>query len=294
MTSFTDKIVVITGSTRGLGYAAAQAFLRHGATVVVTGRREEALTAALNALASHGYVHGELLDVTDEAQVHAAVARILKALGRIDIWINNAGYAGPAGAMLEVNPREAAAAFAVNDLGALYSAQAVLPHMLARGQGHFVNIYGRGSFLRPASPNGLYGASKAWLTSFTRTLAKEIRGSGVRVLGFSPGMVRTDMLTRPRVAGDAGRERMQNYGFVLRWLSRPPEYAAGRLVQAVAGQKREFAEVRLFKPWTPLLGMLRVGWENLTRTGTTPEFTLIHEPAYRFKPQADSSPPQGE
>ena len=51
----------------------------------------------------------------------------------------------------------------------------------------------------------------------------------------------------------------------------------------MAGQRREFVEVQLFKPWTPLLGLLRVAWENLTRTGKTPEFVLKNEPAYQFK-----------
>jgi len=156
-------------------------------------------------------------------------------------------------------------------------------YMLPRKQGLLVNIYGNGSFLRPASPTGLYGATKAWMTSFTRSLAKEIKGSGVQILGFSPGMMTTDMLTNPVVVGERGMEMLKNFGFVLRFLGQPAKYAADKLVKAVVGSHKEFTEVKLFKPWTPLLGLMRVGWENLTKTGKTPEFELRYQEVYRSK-----------
>jgi short-subunit dehydrogenase len=156
-------------------------------------------------------------------------------------------------------------------------------YMLPRKEGMLVNIYGNGSFLRPASPTGLYGTTKAWLTSFTRTLAVELKGSGVQILGFSPGMMTTDMLTSPNVVGERGREMLKNFGFVLRFLGRPAKYASDKLVKAVANQRGEFVEVKLFKPWTPLFGLIRVGWENLTKTGKTPEFKLKVQEAYQPK-----------
>jgi NAD(P)-dependent dehydrogenase (short-subunit alcohol dehydrogenase family) len=155
--------------------------------------------------------------------------------------------------------------------------------MLPRRQGLLVNIYGNGSFLRPASPTGLYGATKAWVASFTRSLAKEVKGSGVQILGFSPGMLTTDMLTSPVVVGERGREMLKNFAFVLRFLGRPAKYAADELARTIARNRREFSEIRLFKPWTPILGLLRVGWENLTKTGGTPEIELHYQEAYRSK-----------
>jgi short-subunit dehydrogenase len=153
--------------------------------------------------------------------------------------------------------------------------------MVQHQSGTLVNVYGAGSFLRPASPTGLYGATKAWITSFTRSLAKEITGTGVRLIGFSPGMLLTDMLQRPTVAGADGRELMKNYGFVLRLLAGSPDRAAQRLVRAVQSNRRPFVEYRLFKPWTPLLGLVRIAWENITRTGKMPAFKLKFIPAYR-------------
>ncbi len=284
-TQLKNQIVVITGSTRGYGYAIAEAMLKAGATVVITGRNEEALRGAVESLKAFGSVNGEQLDVRDEAQVYEVVQRVIQKFGRIDIWVNNAGYSSSAGMVLDVNPGEALDMFRSNDLGVMYCTQAVLVHMLPRKAGTLVNVYGNGSFLRPATPTAMYGATKAWLTSFTRSLAKEIQGSGIRVLDFSPGMMMTDMLTSPRVVGEYGRDMLKDYAFVLRFLAGTPENAAQKLAAAVSSQRKEFAEIRLFKPWTPMLGMLRVAWENITKTGKIPKYKLKYEPAYRFKPK---------
>jgi glucose 1-dehydrogenase len=283
MTTVKDKTVVITGSTRGFGYAIAESMLEAGATVAITGRSQEAIDRALNDLQPKGRVSGFVLDVREEEQVYKLVEGVLQEFGHIDIWVNNAGYSNAAGMMLDMDPQDALDMFMSNDLGVLLCTQAIMHYMLPRKQGLLVNIYGNGSFLRPASPTGLYGATKAWITSFTRSLAKELKGSGVQILGFSPGMMTTDMLTSPTVVGERGREMLKNFGFVLRFLGRPAQYAADELVKTVASHRKEFKEIKLFKPWTPLLGLLRVGWENLTKTGETPEFELHYQPAYQSK-----------
>lgn len=280
--TLTGKIIVITGATRGYGLATAKACLAAGATVVITGRSQEAVERTLNEMQAPARTAGFVVDVRDEAQVHHLAAQVIHKFGHFDIWINNAGYSSAAGMILDMNPREALEMFMSNDLGALYGTQAAMKHLVARKAGMLVNIYGNGSFLRPATPTALYGTTKAWLTSLTRSLAKENHGSGVQILGFSPGMMITDMLTSPRVVGEKAQAQMKNFGFVLRFLGRPAEEAAEQLVRSIASQRKEFAEIRLFKPWTPVFGLLRVGWENLTKTGSSPEFTLKEEPAYEF------------
>ena len=278
-----DKVVVVTGSTRGYGFAIAESMLEAGASVAITGRSKEAIQQAVDRLQTKGRVNGFVLDVREERHVYNLVKDVLKEFGRIDIWVNNAGFSNAGGMMLDMDPRDAMDMFLTNDLGVLYCTQAIMQYMAPRKQGLIVNIYGQGSFLRPATPTGLYGTTKAWITSFTRSLAKEVKGSGVQLLGFSPGMLLTDMLTHPAVVGERGREMMKNFGFVLRFLAKPPKSAADALVKAAADQRKEFAEVRMFKPWTPLLGLIRVGWEDLTKTGKTPEFELRYQEAYRSK-----------
>lgn len=282
MPALHNKVVVITGSTRGFGLAIARECLAAGATVAITGRSQEAVDRTLNEIQTAGKIDGFILDVRDEAQVHHLAQKVIEQFGHFDIWINNAGYSSAAGMILDMNPREALEMFMSNDLGAIHGTQAAMKHFLARKTGMLVNIYGNGSFLSPATPTALYGTTKAWLTSFTRSLAKENTGSGVKILGFSPGMMTTDMLTSPRVVGEKAQAQMKNFGFVLRFLGQPANVPARKLVQMMARQRREFVEYKLFKPWTPFLGLARVAWENLTKTGKTPEFTLSYEPAYQF------------
>jgi NAD(P)-dependent dehydrogenase (short-subunit alcohol dehydrogenase family) len=283
MKKLLSKIAVVTGSTRGFGHAIAEALLKTGATVIITGRSQESLQRALIGLQTLGSVRGELCDVTVEGQVHQLADRVFNEFGRIDIWINNAGYSSAAGYILDFYPSEALEMFKANDLGTLYGTQAALQYMLPRKQGTLVNIYGAGSFLNPSSPTGLYAATKAWISSFTRTLAKELRGSGVQVLGFSPGMMLTDMLTSPTVIGENAKKMMERYGFVLRFLAHKPEQSAEKLVEVLATNRKSFLEYRQFKPWTPFLGLLRVLWENITKTGKTPEYELQFREAYKFE-----------
>jgi len=281
--SLKDKVVVITGSTRGFGYAIAESMLKAGAIVALTGRSKEAVARALDSLQSKGSVHSFVMDVREEEQVYQLVEDVLKKFGRVDIWVNNAGYSNAAGMMMDMNPQDALDMFLSNDLGVLYCTQAIMQYMAPLRHGLLINIYGNGSFLRPASPTGLYGATKAWMTSFTRSLATELKGSGIQILGFSPGMLLTDMLTSPIVVGERGRKMLKNFGFVLRLLAQPAKYAADKLVKTIVSNRKEFMEVKLFKPWTPLLGLIRVGWENLTKTGKTPEFELNGQPVYKSK-----------
>jgi len=182
-----------------------------------------------------------------------------------------------------MDPRDALDLFLTNDLGVFHCTQAVMQTMLSRRQGLLVNIYGNGSFLRPATPTGLYGASKAWITSFTRSLAKEVKGSGMQVLGFSPGMLLTDMLTNPAVVGESGREMMKNFGFVLRFLAKPPKSAADALVKAVAGQRGEFCGGAYVQTLDAPDGInpCRLGKPDPNRQ--TPAFELRYQEAYRSK-----------
>lgn len=277
------KVVVITGATRGFGYAIAQAMLKAGATVVITGRSKPRLQQALGTLHGLGPVTGLICDVRKEKQVYALARRVVDQFGRIDVWVNNAGYSASAGRILDTPPDQAVDMFLANDMGTLFGTQAALRFMLEQGHGTLVNIYGAGSFLRPASPTALYGATKAWVASFTRSLAVELKGTGVRLVGFSPGMLLTDMLTSPTVMGEHGRQMLKDYAFVLRLLAGSPHKAAARLVSVIQADRKPFVEVRLFRPWTPMLGLLRVAWQNLTKTGRRPEFAIKTAPAYRPK-----------
>ncbi|MBC8335409.1 MAG: SDR family oxidoreductase [Anaerolineales bacterium] len=281
MSNIENKVVVITGSTRGFGYAIADELLNNGARVVISGRSQNSVERALNDLqADAEYVAGIPCDVSDEDQVHALAKKTIEKFGQIDIWINNAGFATGSGNVLDFPPQDAVDTFMTNDLGAFHGTQAALNHMLPRGTGTLVNIYGAGSFLKPATPMGIYGMTKAWLTSYTRTLAKEIKGKGVQIVGFSPGMMLTDMLTSPTMIGDSPTND-KTYSFVLRMLAKPPQIAAEKLVSLLAKNKKHFIEYRTIKKWTPILGLLGILWENITNTGERPEFKRKFKGSYK-------------
>jgi glucose 1-dehydrogenase len=152
-----DRIVVITGSTRGFGYAIAKAMAGAGATVVISGRSERALKRAAETLGKLGQVLALRCDVREERQVYALARRVVREFGRIDVWVNNAGYSAVAGMMVDIQPKEALDMFLANDLGTLYGTRAALHFMMQRRSGTLVNVYGAGSFLRPASPTGPTG-----------------------------------------------------------------------------------------------------------------------------------------
>ena len=278
-----DKVIVITGSTRGFGYIAAKELLRAGATVVVSGRSQEALDQAVRSLSEFGKVTGLICDVREGEQVYALARQTVEKFGRIDIWINNAGYSAGGGITLDIYPERIMDMFLSNDMGTFYGTQAALHFMLERRDGILVNLYGAGSNGKASSPMGMYATTKAWITSFTRTLAKEMKGTGVKIIGFSPGMMLTDMLANPVVYGERGKETMKNYDFVLRFLGKPPQVAVKELVKTLVLNRKEFAEVHVMKPWTPMLGLLRVAWENITKTGKMPEYQLHFEESYKPK-----------
>lgn len=284
MSSLANKVVVITGSTRGFGYALAKELLKKGARVVISGRSQNSVENALNDLqADHTRVAGIPCNVSDETQVRALATKSIEKFGQIDVWVNNAGFSTAGGDVLDFPPEDAVATFMTNDLGAFHGTQAALRYMLPTGTGTLVNIYGAGSFLKPASPMGLYGMTKAWLTSFTRTLAKEIKGQGVQVVGFSPGMMLTDMLTKPTFIGSEETGQGKNFGFVLRMLATPPEFPASKLTRLLEKNKKPFVEYRMMKKWTPILGLLKILWENITKTGGEPEFEVQYKDKYKWE-----------
>ena len=172
---------LITGCTSGLGRALAQAALARGDAVAATSRRP--------GLDLPGAVPLQL-DVTDPAAVRHVVDAAAAALGGLDVVVNNAGYA-LAGAVEEISPAEAQAQMAANFFGALYVAQAALPHLRRSGSGRILNI---GSFcsVQGLPGLGLYSASKFALAGLSEALAAETREMGVFVTLIEPTGFRTE------------------------------------------------------------------------------------------------------
>lgn len=179
------QIVLITGASAGIGRAAAELLLREGYVVYAAARRLERLKE-LEPLGGRPLC----LDVTDESSVQSAVATVLKAEGRIDILINNAGY-GAHGAVEDVPIAEARRQFEVNVFGLGRLTQLVLPGMRARSAGRIINISSiAGKITTPLG--GWYHASKHAVEAYSDALRLEVGRFGIKVVIIEPGPIRTE------------------------------------------------------------------------------------------------------
>ena len=190
-----SKVIVITGSTKGIGYGLAQEFLKRGHQVVVSGRNQERLDKAVSALAAqYKNVAGCLCDVTKYDDNEKLFVFAKEKFGRVDIWVNNAGISLPRH-MLWEQPRENHESIvAANLMGVIYGSQVAIKGMLAQGNGYVFNMEGHGSNGRIIAGMTVYGASKSGLTYFTKSLAEETKNTPVKVCLLSPGIVDTDLL----------------------------------------------------------------------------------------------------
>lgn len=187
---------VVTGSTKGIGFALARELLARGHHVVVSGRSQEAVDEAIGRLrpaASGGArVVGRATDVSDAAQVQALWDYGVAELGAVDLWVNNAGVAYTMRSIVETTPDEVATMVATNMVGTINGAQVAVRGMSAGRGGQVFNVLGGGSdgSVRPGM--GVYSSTKRGLDMFTKALVKEVEGTSVRVGQVRPGILITD------------------------------------------------------------------------------------------------------
>lgn len=188
----TGRRALITGSSRGLGFAMATALAGAGAKIVLNARDSLALGAAAADLAETGVDLAALaFDVTSPESVAEAMAHCESEIGPIDILVNNAGTM--LGGTLETYATDRfEAILSANVISALNVTQAVIPGMLARGHGKVINICSTRAD-RPLSGNVPYAASKAALVTLTRGMALEWAPRGLHINGIAPGFFATDM-----------------------------------------------------------------------------------------------------
>lgn len=189
------QVVLITGASRGLGAALAQAFAAEGARLVLCARDEAALQKAADGLAAAGtQVLAVAGDVADPAFAPRLVGAAGKRFGGIDVLINNAGQIGaPSLCFLETYPMDALErVFHINTFAPIRFIQQVVPGMLKRRRGVIINVSSDAAAGAYAGW-GAYGASKAALDHLTRTLAVELDGTGIRVYAVDPGDMDTQL-----------------------------------------------------------------------------------------------------
>lgn len=233
MARLAGQVAVVTGGGRGIGKATALLLADEGARVAVLARTESQVRRVAEEIQSRGGTALPLtVDVSRWESVQEAIARVLDTFGRVDILINNAGIIEPVAPAHRAAPHDWAYNIDVNLKGAFFTVRAVLPTMLEQGHGVIINV-GSGAAHKVVTGWSAYCAAKAGLYHFTRVLAAELAGTGIRVNSVRPGVVDTEMQRRIRAARaeDFGPDnlayfrRLKAEGQLL-----PPEYPARLIV----------------------------------------------------------------
>ncbi|XP_004931809.1 3-oxoacyl-[acyl-carrier-protein] reductase FabG [Bombyx mori] len=225
--SFKEKVVVVTGSSSGIGASIAIQFAAEGAKVVIVGRNEVKLKTVFEQCEKHG---NQTLSVTADMNKDEDIKRIvdetIKRFGKIDVLVNNAGIGASASILAENALEIFDKVISTNLRSAVCITNLAAPH-LVKTKGNIINISSIAS-LGVLSPNNfIYGASKAGLDHFTRCIALELAGKGVRVNSVNPGPVKTDIISNMGVS-ESYQEKIWNImkkGTALDRIAEPEEIA---------------------------------------------------------------------
>ncbi len=276
MGALDGKVAVITGSTRGIGLGIAEAYAREGAELVISSRSPAAVNEAVKRLReAGGKAAGLACDVAQQEQVSALADFAVQSFGKVDIWFNNAGLETAYGPTMSYSAEDFNRVVQTNIMGVYYGSQVALQRFLPRRAGKLINMVGRG-YQGPVPYQNAYAASKAWVFSFTRSLAQEYAGSGVGIFNFSPGLVVTDMVTRFDVI-EGHEHRLKVFPAVVRILGRKPDYPALKAVWAAssATDGKTGLLINSFSYRVALEGLMREAMRLLTRRpAETPEIHM--------------------
>jgi short-subunit dehydrogenase len=233
---WTQKVVLITGASSGIGRALALELGRRGARLGLTARRAEELSKVAEEIARAG---GQALalpaDVRSASEVNEVASRLREKFGRVDVLIANAGMSTTT-AGTNLDAAEAGDVITINVIGVVNSVAAVLPDMLKRGDGQLVAISSLASY-RGMPKSGAYSASKAAVSTLFESLRVDLRHNGIAVTTIHPGFIRTPMTAN----------RKKKLPFLLE-----VDDAACRIVKAIERRARTYAF-----PWQ-LASLVRV------------------------------------
>jgi len=201
---FSERVVLVAGGTGGLGRAVSRAFLDEGARVIVTYRDQAEFAALADAVGTNSLLEGHPVDVTDESLVGQFVDGVIAKYAHLDAMVNAVGaYAGGV-KLWDLDTRVFDRMIALNLRSGLVLARAVVPAMLRTGRGAIVNVASMAA-VQPAAGDAAYAASKAGALAMMDSLAKELKGTGVRVNSILPSIIDTEENRKAMPHADFGK-----------------------------------------------------------------------------------------
>jgi glucose 1-dehydrogenase len=261
-----DKVAVITGSSRGLGYAIAETYARAGAKVVIASRSARSVNEAVRKLQENGaQAIGLACDVADLNQMETLAELAIRSFGRIDIWVNNAGLSAPYGPSAHIPSDEFLKVINTNITGTYNGSVVALRKMSAQKSGKLINLLGRGDTGSVPLQNA-YSSSKIWVRNFTKALAQEYKDSGIEVFGFNPGLVKTEMLSQ--VDAVTGFEKkLSPLSFIAAMWGNTAEVPAEKALwlASSATDGKTGMMVTVLTPGLMLKGLFKMGLRQLFR-----------------------------
>ena len=260
------KVVVVTGSTRGIGRAVVEACAEEGAAVVVTSRTESGVLEAVDFLKARGLrVSGRAADVSRAEDLNGLLLHAVQTWGRVDVWVNNAGLSGGYRPLDEMSASDAQEVVDTNLLGTIQACRLLIPYFVARKSGILINLSGRGGRGEPTPFTAVYGATKIAIRSLTLSIARENRDHPISIHAVMPGMVDTDLLkdegTSPRL-----RDTMKGMPYVMKAVGVPVDEVV-RLFVDIAAQEpgKETGHIySLLKGKRMMTAMGKLAWYRAT------------------------------
>lgn len=240
--------IVITGSTKGIGFGMAKEFLKRGHDVMVSSRGAPAVESAVATLRAEfpdRTIAGQPCDVADYEAVERLWSESVNGLGSVDIWINNAGRDGIKMPFFALPKEDYLQTVNTNIVGLLNCNRVVIPGMYQQGGGAIFNMEGFGSNGQTRPTASVYGMTKYGLHYFTKAVAEELKDTPVRMCYLSPGIVVTDMLVPPP---DQRGERWEQTKKILNILADTVDTVTPFLVDGILESNRNGDAVRWLTP----------------------------------------------
>jgi NAD(P)-dependent dehydrogenase (short-subunit alcohol dehydrogenase family) len=239
------KTIVITGSTRGIGYSLAHAFLKKGCRVVISGRKQGLVDTAIKNLRdefSVEHVAGFSCDVTIFPQVEKLWEKSAKIFGPLDIWINNAGISNTQNPPWELSAEEIENVVKTNMIGEMFGTKVAISGFIEQGFGALYNMEGMGAQGRRGVKGlSIYGATKVGLRYFNDSIISEIGSQRIIIGAIQPGMMLTEMVTGQYANKPEEWEKVKN---ILGMISEKPAIVADWLAEKIISNNKNGVRFR--------------------------------------------------